>query len=238
MQLRTALELNNEGRVFAYALDHPGCFIPAADESEALDFMVQAFIAYRYWVNLKAGQQSWLMDVIDIDIRLVETFTVYRINNLFEPDPDGDYDVNAWFQDDWLPLNAGEVERGLLLLQWSHKDLLDLIKSIPADKFSFRPDQESRTIQEILRHIAVAENWYLDRLNLGLSRDQFHPEKVVDSLIVVRQQLMRVLPTLTNKSLVIGADGEFWSPRKLLRRALYHEKDHIQHINQILNALH
>jgi hypothetical protein len=29
-------------------------------------------------------------------------------------------------------------------------------------------------------------------------------------------------------------DGEFWSPRKALRRALWHERDHIDHINKLI----
>ena len=33
---------------------------------------------------------------------------------------------------------------------------------------------------------------------------------------------------------VIGVDGEFWSPRKVLRRALWHERDHMEHIKKLL----
>ena len=32
-------------------------------------------------------------------------------------------------------------------------------------------------------------------------------------------------------------DGEIWSPRKLLRRALWHELDHIGHIYKLLVKL-
>lgn len=31
-----------------------------------------------------------------------------------------------------------------------------------------------------------------------------------------------------------GENGEFWSPRKLLRRAIWHERDHTNHILQLL----
>jgi hypothetical protein len=33
---------------------------------------------------------------------------------------------------------------------------------------------------------------------------------------------------------VVGQDGELWSPRKLLRRALWHEMDHIKHIQKLI----
>jgi hypothetical protein len=32
----------------------------------------------------------------------------------------------------------------------------------------------------------------------------------------------------------MGTDGEFWSPRKLLRRAVWHERDHTEHIRKLL----
>jgi hypothetical protein len=32
----------------------------------------------------------------------------------------------------------------------------------------------------------------------------------------------------------MGTDGEFWSPRKLLRRAVWHERDHTGHIRKLL----
>jgi ferritin len=33
--------------------------------------------------------------------------------------------------------------------------------------------------------------------------------------------------------LVVGVNGEFWSPRKVLRRALWHERDHTEHIRKL-----
>jgi hypothetical protein len=36
---------------------------------------------------------------------------------------------------------------------------------------------------------------------------------------------------------VVGLEGEFWSPRKLLRRAVWHERDHSQHIRQLCALL-
>jgi hypothetical protein len=43
-----------------------------------------------------------------------------------------------------------------------------------------------------------------------------------------------VLPGLEGKHQVVGVDGEFWSPRKILRRALWHERDHTEHIKKLL----
>jgi hypothetical protein len=34
---------------------------------------------------------------------------------------------------------------------------------------------------------------------------------------------------------VTGVDGELWSPRKVLRRALWHERDHTDHLRKVLD---
>lgn len=35
-------------------------------------------------------------------------------------------------------------------------------------------------------------------------------------------------------NLKVGIDGEFWSPRKMLRRAVWHERDHTFHIDKLI----
>jgi hypothetical protein len=54
----------------------------------------------------------------------------------------------------------------------------------------------------------------------------------------VRAHLVKTLPDLVGSRRVLGVDGEFWSPRKMLRRALWHERDHREHIRKILQIGH
>ena len=46
--------------------------------------------------------------------------------------------------------------------------------------------------------------------------------------------LLKNLPGLEASEKVIGIDGEFWSSRKVLRRAIWHEQDHTAHIKKLL----
>ena len=50
----------------------------------------------------------------------------------------------------------------------------------------------------------------------------------------VRALLNATLPKLEGVVKAVGVDGEFWSPRKVLRRALWHERDHTEHIKKLL----
>ena len=50
----------------------------------------------------------------------------------------------------------------------------------------------------------------------------------------VRKHFTSALFKLDGVKQVVGVDGEFWSPRKVLRRALWHERDHTEHIRKLL----
>jgi hypothetical protein len=59
-------------------------------------------------------------------------------------------------------------------------------------------------------------------------------DELKDSLDKVRSYMVDILPGMAGSKLVIGIDREFWSPRKLLRRAVWHERDHTFHIRKLL----
>jgi len=92
---------------------------------------------------------------------------------------------------------------------------------------------ERWSINGILNHIGGAEWWYLDRLGLAFPKSEVSDEPLT-RLIQTRDALTKILPTLVGVTQVVGQDGELWSPRKLLRRALWHEMDHIKHIQKLI----
>jgi len=235
MHILVGLENNFENRSLAWALEHPGCFAYGSESSEAVMNMALAFLEYKRWIANHTAQ-SWLQDVHDVDVRLVDVWDVYEIDENYEVKPDGRYSVNAWFRHDWKPLTRVEVRRGLDILSFSRADLLKLVEGL-SDTILDRPYPGERwSIRGVLGHVAKAEWWYLDRLGLaGISRREL-PEDVFGQLDVVRRRLEETLPTLEGEVKVVGKDGEFWSPRKLLRRAAWHERDHISHIQKLLSG--
>ncbi len=235
MQIQVGLENNNEGRSLAWALDYPGCFAYGADGPEALLNVPRAVLRYADWIG-SHHENSWLASLGDFDVRLVETWDCYNIDENFDVVPAGDtYEVNAWFRHDWKPLSEVEVRRGLMLLDWSRADLLASVAELTPQQLDKEYPGERWPINGILNHIGGAEWWYLDRLDLaGIPRDQV--SKVpAERLEMVRSRLKEVLPSLVGSKVVVGKAGEFWSPRKLLRRALWHELDHIGHIQKLLS---
>ncbi|MGB9800384.1 MAG: DinB family protein [Thermanaerothrix sp.] len=236
MILYVGVENGMERRSLAWALEHPGCFAYGHDATEALIAIVPAYVAYAAWVNRHA-QPSWLPEGGDVDVRLVEVWEVYHLNDRYERTTSDGYEVNAWFQRDWKPLTRLEVRRGMQMLAWNRADLLALVQGLDATTLDHTYPGERWSIRGILEHVAGAEWWYLDRLGLaGIPRAAL-PANVFERLTIVRQRLEAVLPQLEGEERVIGRQGELWSPRKLLRRALWHERDHYDHIRRLLGLI-
>jgi hypothetical protein len=224
------LENNTEGRSQAWVLGHPGCFAYGVDGSSALKAVPQAIMDYREWIASHTSA-SWLAGT-DADYRLEETWECYTINDEYELAQEG-YEVNAWFRHDWLPLSAEEIERSLLLLSWERIDLLNMVSALSPEILTRTYPGERWSIAGILNHIGGAEWWYQERLGLAFPRLDV-PDDPFQRLEKVRSNLVRVLPGLAGSTQVVGLSGEFWSPRKLLRRAVWHEADHIAHIRKLL----
>ncbi len=231
MIIRIGLENGTEGRSIAWALDFPGCFAYGEDGPTAIMQMPRALIQYEGWVARHAPQ-PWVV-LGDFDLRMVENFQVYYINSDYAvvPESPGTYEVNAWFRDDWRPLSSLEIQHGLEMLSWSRADLLACVIPLSAELLDRTYPNERWSVRGILGHVAGAEWWYLDRLGLAGSRP---PEEAFAALEAVRSRLVAVLPDLAGVVQVTGMDGEIWSPRKILRRALWHELDHLTHIFKLL----
>jgi hypothetical protein len=232
MRIRIGLENNMDGRSIAWALDFPGCYADGMDGSLALVSLPQALVQYEDWVN-KHASPSWLPDLSEFDVRLVETWQGYCIDDDLNESSDG-YEVNAWFRDDWRALTETEIDHGLQMLRWSRVDLLATLAGASQAALEEKLPGERWSVLGVLKHVAGAEWWYLDRLDLaGMTGEQL-PKDPFERLPLVRSRLEAVLPGLAGVQRVLGKEGEFWSPRKILRRALWHERDHIGHIEKLL----
>jgi hypothetical protein len=233
MRFEIGIENNVEGRSQAWALDHLGCFAYGADGNAAFAAMRESAKEYAEWIAHHQDDGGWLGNMgedgrDEVELCLVETWDVYTIDRNFELAQEG-YEVDAWFRHDWKPLTPREVERALLLLTWSREDLLSAVKGLSQEALDAKHPGERWSIAGILQHVGGAEWWYLDRLGLAFPQEQV-PNEPISRLQTVRDRLEEVLPSLVGSEKVVGVNGEFWSPRKLLRRAIWHERDHTQHI--------
>jgi len=229
------IETEFEGRSLAWVYDFPGCFAYGLNETEALVRVPQALLAYKSWMEGNTGQ-PWQKDLADFDIRLVEVVKCYSINDQFEPDKAGDREVNAWFHYDWRVLTAKEIARALPVLEWAHRDLYELTAGLSPEQLAEQRAGERWSISGILNHVAGAELYYLNRLNLTRYSYRDLTGTPWQNLDFTLKENRAVLPTLAGNATVTGKDGEFWSARKILRRACWHALDHCQHIHRLITT--
>ncbi len=230
MYFKIGLENGVEGRSLAWVLGHPGCFAYGHDGHEALHHLPAAIQDYIDWIALHS-HKPWLRRpeaIIEAD----ETWEVFTINEDYELAERG-YEVNDWFLHDWKPLTELDIDHALKLLAWSRADLLDSVNGLSQESLDAEHSGERWSIANILKHVGGAEWWYLDRFGLAFPRDEV-PNEPFRRLEKVRTHLVNSLPGLVGSHQVVGVDGELWSPRKLLRRAVWHERDHTFHIRKLV----
>jgi len=233
MIFQVGVENNHEGRSIAWALEHPGCFAYGTNADGATLNLESALSKYAGWI-LRHDTRTWLsFSDAEIEIVINGTWDVYFINDDLDKATEANgYNVDSFFPYDWKPLTAPEIKHGLAMLTWSRDDLIKSVQGLSSEKLEAAYSGERWSIKGILGHVGGAEWWYLDRLGLAFPREQL-PEEPLPRLEKVRKHFASALFKLDGVKQVIGVDGEFWSPRKLLRRALWHERDHTEHIRKL-----
>jgi uncharacterized damage-inducible protein DinB len=147
-----------------------------------------------------------------------------------------DYEVNAFFSSDRPPLTEGEVKELEVILHAARQDLETELEEISDEAATTELPGERWSIMGVLDHVASAEQWYLDRMGLALSTSEL-PADPRARLIKVRDHTLANLPALAARRGVVTLSGETWSARKVMRRTLWHERDHTQHIRKIMQRL-
>lgn len=233
MIFRIGIENNNDDRTIAWALNHPGCFAYGQDSEEAQRNFLSSAREYRAWIA--QHEQPWLDD--EVDVNLEETFDTYFITPAFERGERGrdTFMVESFFLHDWKPLVPHEIERALKLLAWSRADLMMVAGGLDAETRARTYPNERWDINGILMHIAGGEWFYQERIGYPFPENEEDlPADPFERLQVVREHFNALLPKLDGVNKVVGLEGEIWSPRKTLRRALWHERDHTEHIRKLL----
>jgi len=210
----------------AWVFDHPGCFAYGSDDKEAILRVPQALVGYQEWLG-KHTDESWLTDLGDFDVRLVEAL---------EKPGDGS-PSRDWFLFDAQPLTPLEVEHALKVLSWSRADLLDIVQSFSDKELDQAFESEQWSIRGIVEHIAYAETRYLDHIGQAGDIKERLDKDVFGRIQQVRNRTNEVLPLLAENAEIYEEGDVIWSGRKFIRRAAWHEMDHIGHIIKLMMLL-
>jgi len=214
------LESNRLGRTMAHVDRLPGCIVRARSADRAIGLAETAIAQHLEWLGQHSG----------VSRPAPAIFTFHIAGQFSGGAASGSGSRVALLPPDRWPLDRDELEQYLRRMAYSRQDLLKIITSLPGDVLAARGPSGQRSIREILQHVAAAEQWYLTRL---WQIPRFPAQKTVQlRLHVVREAAERLLAAsdLTLSDQVVDNGGEAWTLRKVLRRFLEHEREHMLEI--------
>ena len=135
------------------------------------------------------------------------------------------------FLTDYDTLRPNEMETIFRWMAISRQELMDLVKDLPEETLTWKKNEDTLSISEILCHLAEADLWYTDRLRQW-------PQAPIFRLAAARGVALERLRDLSEdkRATVTTFDGQEWTPRKVMRRILEHEREHIHQIKELLAA--
>jgi len=211
----------------AWVFELPGCYARATTREEAIDRAPEAIA--ELLERLEQSGYPLLETHPSINTNVVEEF------RSFPSSPD--YIVNAFFDNDRIPLTDVDIKYAQHLLSLNRNDLLAVVANLPAETVDREITGEvQKNINGILRHIGTAEWWYWDRIGLAFPREE-RPKEVFELLNKIREFTLQHLPELVGSGQTTNRSGEDWSARKLLRRAIWHERAHTVQILRYLKSM-
>jgi len=201
------------GSWLASIAEAPGCIARGATKDEAVASVRRAFPEYaallaRYGV---ASEHWKALDPARAEVR--------------------EYTAEDWFGDDFTPMEEHEIRDLLHQMEGSRGALLALVRELSPDDTERKPTAETWSVREALEHVLSTEAVLLSRLERW-------PESLATLQAVHRMAVQRfsVLEPDDTK-LDHRVFGQRWSVRRVMRRILEHEREHYEHVREILGLL-
>jgi predicted RNase H-like HicB family nuclease/uncharacterized damage-inducible protein DinB len=168
-------------------------------------------------------------------LELLETRGV-SIEHWKDLDPDA-FDVRDLPPDRIVPEDVGVLEEHELRdflhqFEASRSALLSLVREISAEEIERKPTETMWSVREALEHVMLTEAELLSRLEKWPA-DPFNTLQAVHRMAFQRFSVMEPADTALDHTVM----GRRWTTRKVMRRILEHEFEHLAHIKEIVAAL-
>ena len=130
------------------------------------------------------------------------------------------------------PLEEHELRDFLHQFEASRSALLALLREFSPDELERKPTETMWSIREALEHVMTTEVDLLSRLEKWPD-DPFNTLQAVHRMAFQRFIVMEPADTALDHTVM----GRRWTTRKVMRRILEHEFEHLGHIKEIIAAL-
>lgn len=207
--LETSAEALEEGGYLAHVVDLIGCAARGKTKEEALANTRTAIaevlaVLRKHGASVPAENEPIELDVTEIDALTLPT--------------------------DYATLSDDELEALWERAAYSRQELLDTLLAVTPTALTWRENEASWAISNILAHLAQADLWYASRLEEGGIRELIWRISATRALLL---QHLQNIPA-DQRARVTTHNGEEWTPRKAARRMLEHEREHLDQIRGLL----
>ncbi len=201
----------NDGTFVAEVVELPGCVARGTTHDDAVAKVRAAFRDYLWLLKQRdVSTEHW--DALDPDSFVVK-------------------DVKDFFPEDAARLEEHELRDFLHRMEASRSALLALVRGLSADEMERRPTETTWSVREALEHVMTVEVQYLSKLERW-------PDKELATLQAVHRMAFQRFTVMepddwTDQEIL----GRRWTTRRVMRRILAHEYEHLNHIKEIIAAL-
>ncbi|MEK7284970.1 MAG: type II toxin-antitoxin system HicB family antitoxin [Chloroflexota bacterium] len=136
------------------------------------------------------------------------------------------------FPEDFRRMDEHELRDVLHRMEASRAALLALVRGLSAEDMERRPTETTWSVREALEHVMFTEVGLLAKLEKWPDRE-FATLQAVHRMAFQRFTIMEPEDTGLDHEI----QGQRWSPRKVMRRILEHEYEHLKHIREIIAAI-
>ena len=191
-----------------------GCMASGKTRDEAVANARRAFRAYLELLDARGVSVEHWKD-LDPDTFAVQDMPPERI-----------------VPEDVGPMEEHELRDFLHQFEASRSALLALVRGMSPDEVERKPTETTWSVREALDHIMETEVTLLSRLERWPA-DPFNTLQAVHRMAFQRFTIMEPSDTARDHQVM----GRRWTTRKVMRRILEHEFEHLGHIKEIVAAL-
>jgi len=210
--VETSQEVLDEGGPLAHVPELPGCTAraPTLDAVQAaIRQAIRDYAAFLRAPGRPLDPERNAPDEFEIEVIETDSYTL---------------------PPDYATLTPEELAQERRWLDASRQAVLDALAELPPQAWDWKPGEKEWPLRTLVGHLGNAELYLTDKL--------IEPEHApFDRLSVTRQAALDRLDALQDLGRVTTFDGEDWTPRKVLRRMLEHEQEHLAQIRALVARL-
>ena len=219
-------------RALAHLFDYPGVCGQGSDAQQALEDVPNALNRFSLWLK-RHGQRMRTGETHSGFLR--RTQPVYEIGEIMACRVRDKRIVGPLFTPEAQPLDVANLEMGLQWFDFTQDDIMDWIdRSTQSRQLQrIKTGTSELSYQEMLVRVAQMDSWLTSRLYddpTTAANYNFLASHVRSYLNTTRSDLIGRFNALTPTELakVWTHEGEYWSARKVLRRAIFYRLDYLE----------